>query len=129
MPPLPAQIVALLLLLGFSAGARAQLDFDLVEVTGTPGPDHPGIDFVFEGTWSFETEAGGVAVADFDADGRLDILLPNTEGHAHHLYLNQGDGSFVASQVIPRCPSKYEMEQRREAGEAMPHAMPPSSSK
>ena len=95
MPPLPAQIVALLLLLGFSAGARAQLDFDLVEVTGTPGPDHPGIDFVFEGTWSFETEAGGVAVADFDADGRLDILLPNTEGHAHHLYLNQGDGSFV----------------------------------
>ena len=41
----------------------------------------------------------------------------------------QGDGSFVASQVIPRCPSKYEMEQRREAGEAMPHAMPPSSSK
>lgn len=38
------------------------------------------------------------------------------------------DGSFVASQVIPRCPSKYEMDQRQQAGEAMPHAAPPTSS-
>lgn len=37
------------------------------------------------------------------------------------------DGSFVATQVIPRCPSRYEMEQRRQAGEPMPHAPPPSS--
>ncbi|MDQ3033248.1 MAG: cytochrome c maturation protein CcmE [Myxococcota bacterium] len=34
------------------------------------------------------------------------------------------DGSFLASQVIPRCPSRYEMEQREQAGEVMPH--PPS---
>ena len=38
------------------------------------------------------------------------------------------DGSFVATQVIPRCPSRYEMEQRGQAGEAMPHAAPPPSS-
>jgi cytochrome c-type biogenesis protein CcmE len=38
------------------------------------------------------------------------------------------DGSFVASQVIPRCPSRYEMEQRQRAGEAMPHAPPPETS-
>lgn len=37
------------------------------------------------------------------------------------------DGSFAATQVIPRCPSRYEMEQRQQAGEAMPHAAPPSS--
>ena len=32
-----------------------------------------------------------------------------------------GDG-FLANQVIPRCPSKYEMEQKAAAGEKMPHA-------
>ncbi len=34
------------------------------------------------------------------------------------------DGSFDANQVIPRCPSKYEMQQKMQAGEAMPHAAP-----
>lgn len=37
----------------------------------------------------------------------------------------QGDGSFLANQVVPRCPSKYEMQQRQRAGETTPHAMPP----
>jgi cytochrome c-type biogenesis protein CcmE len=30
-------------------------------------------------------------------------------------------GTFVATQVVPRCPSKYEMEERLEAGEPPPH--------
>ncbi|QQR89442.1 MAG: cytochrome c maturation protein CcmE [Myxococcales bacterium] len=34
------------------------------------------------------------------------------------------DGSFLASQVIPRCPSKYEMKQRSEKGEKMPYETP-----
>jgi cytochrome c-type biogenesis protein CcmE len=37
------------------------------------------------------------------------------------------DGSFHASQVIPRCPSRYEMDQRSSAGESMPHGMPGAS--
>jgi len=32
------------------------------------------------------------------------------------------DGTFIASEVVPRCPSKYEMEQRQSSGQAMPHA-------
>jgi cytochrome c-type biogenesis protein CcmE len=38
------------------------------------------------------------------------------------------EGYFHANQVIPRCPSKYEMQERLEAGEKMPHApgLPPS---
>lgn len=32
------------------------------------------------------------------------------------------DGTFVANQVVPRCPSKYEMNQRKNRGEATPHA-------
>lgn len=39
----------------------------------------------------------------------------------------QEDGSFLATQVIPRCPSRYEMDQRQQNGEAAPHAMPSSS--
>ncbi len=31
------------------------------------------------------------------------------------------DGVFLANQVIPRCPSKYEMQQKLEAGEEMPY--------
>ncbi|MCC7541600.1 MAG: cytochrome c maturation protein CcmE [Deltaproteobacteria bacterium] len=31
------------------------------------------------------------------------------------------DGTFVANQVVPRCPSKYEMQQRKNRGEATPH--------
>jgi cytochrome c-type biogenesis protein CcmE len=39
-----------------------------------------------------------------------------------------GNGqSFVANQVIPRCPSKYEMQQRKQNGESMPHAAPLAS--
>ena len=35
------------------------------------------------------------------------------------------DGEFLANQVVPRCPSKYEMQQRQRNGEATPHAMTP----
>ena len=34
----------------------------------------------------------------------------------------QGDNTFLANEVVPRCPSKYEMQQRQENGESMPHA-------
>ncbi|HEX7478554.1 MAG TPA: cytochrome c maturation protein CcmE, partial [Polyangiales bacterium] len=35
-----------------------------------------------------------------------------------------GDGYFLANQVIPRCPSKYEMQQRKNNGEKMPMGDP-----
>jgi cytochrome c-type biogenesis protein CcmE len=34
------------------------------------------------------------------------------------------DGYFLANQVIAKCPSKYEMNERAKSGEAVPHAMP-----
>lgn len=34
------------------------------------------------------------------------------------------NGQFLANQVVPRCPSKYEMEQKKKNGEVMPHAAP-----
>jgi cytochrome c-type biogenesis protein CcmE len=35
-----------------------------------------------------------------------------------------GQGGFLANQVVPRCPSKYEMQQKKKNGEVMPHAQP-----
>jgi cytochrome c-type biogenesis protein CcmE len=37
-----------------------------------------------------------------------------------------GEGGFLANQVVPRCPSKYEMQQKKKNGEVMPHANPTS---
>ncbi len=34
------------------------------------------------------------------------------------------DGVFIASEVIPRCPSRYDMDERASRGERMPHASP-----
>ena len=33
----------------------------------------------------------------------------------------QDEGWFLATQVIPRCPSKYEMEEQKRGGTRMPH--------
>ncbi len=32
-------------------------------------------------------------------------------------------GEFLATQVVPRCPSKYEMNERLKAGEKAPHSI------
>lgn len=34
----------------------------------------------------------------------------------------QDEGWFLATQVIPRCPSKYEMEQQQQVGVRKPHS-------
>ncbi len=34
------------------------------------------------------------------------------------------NGGFLANQVVPRCPSKYEMQQKKKNGEVMPHSTP-----
>lgn len=42
----------------------------------------------------------GLAAADFDADGDIDVFLPTEAGTAHVLYENQGDGSFLDSAAL-----------------------------
>jgi cytochrome c-type biogenesis protein CcmE len=37
-------------------------------------------------------------------------------------------GGFNATQVLAKCPSKYEMKEKRDHGEKMPHALAPSMS-
>lgn len=38
------------------------------------------------------------------------------------------DGRFLANQVIPRCPSKYEMQEKAKNGERPPYEMTPPGS-
>jgi cytochrome c-type biogenesis protein CcmE len=40
--------------------------------------------------------------------------------------LAAGGSSFEAAQVMAKCPSKYEMKERKEKGEQMPHQLAPS---
>lgn len=35
-------------------------------------------------------------------------------------------GQFDATQVLAKCPSKYEMKEKQARGEEMPHTLPPS---
>jgi cytochrome c-type biogenesis protein CcmE len=37
------------------------------------------------------------------------------------------EGYFLANKVIAKCPSKYEMQERQQKGEKMPHAAMPRS--
>ena len=36
-----------------------------------------------------------------------------------------GEGYFLANKVIAKCPSKYEMKERQQRGEKMPHSAMP----
>lgn len=47
--------------------------------------------------------------------------LPGTEVTAEGSLAASGD--FEATQIIAKCPSKYDMQQRAQRGEAMPHSM------
>ncbi len=76
-------------------GVSAQVPYDLEELTAAGHPEHPGLDFSFHAVTTTRTEAGGLAVADFDDDGWLDLFFPDTEGHGNALYRNQGDGTYL----------------------------------
>jgi len=41
--------------------------------------------------------ASGLAAADFDGDGDIDLFIPNGNGVADQLYINTGDGQFIES--------------------------------
>jgi hypothetical protein len=48
-----------------------------------------------------KAEAGmGIAIDDFDGDGRLDIVVTNYEGETHALYGNRGGGLFTDRRFV-----------------------------
>lgn len=65
------------------AVAHAQVDFVEVGAARGIGPYQMAGGMV-----------GGVAAADFDNDGDIDVFVPNAEGVPDQLYRNLGDGTF-----------------------------------
>ena len=94
MKHLPTTLAAAALLAGPLLAAQT-LEFDLEEVTVDGHPDHPGILFERHPVSVFAAEAGGVCTVDFDEDGDQDLFLTDTEDWPNHLYVNQGDGTFI----------------------------------
>lgn len=96
-----SRVSAILAIAACSPAALGQitsspLPFDLIEISDDLGaPESPGIDFQFFPVGFEFSEAGGVAVMDYDNDTRLDVYLPNTEFYASKLYRNLGGGQFV----------------------------------
>lgn len=61
-----------------------------------------------DGTFRDQTEDAGIVSSssgegscslDFDGDGWVDIFVVNGRGHDNHLFMNQGDGTFVDEAV------------------------------
>jgi hypothetical protein len=75
-------IAALLLLAAVAGGAGAQVRFTDVAA-------RRGI-----GSYTARGMASGVAAADYDDDGDVDLFVPNGDGRADQLYRNRGDGNF-----------------------------------
>jgi enediyne biosynthesis protein E4 len=114
---IPCGPALLILLMGLSLAlpclphlsrARARANQDSIDVTFTDVANAAGIDFVnassSEKQYIVESMAGGVAMFDFDNDGRLDIYLVNSYSVAAALakkprppaalYRNLGGGKF-----------------------------------
>ncbi|MBI3820034.1 MAG: VCBS repeat-containing protein [Planctomycetes bacterium] len=78
--------------------APPQLPGTLKDVTALPDndPQNPNIHFIYKDMDpNVHEEAGGAAVGDFDADGWLDIFLPNNRFRANQLLKNLGNGKFT----------------------------------
>jgi cytochrome c-type biogenesis protein CcmE len=48
--------------------------------------------------------------------------VPNVDDEVTAEGRLQKDGTFLAHQIMAKCPSKYDMKKRTQAGESAPHA-------
>ena len=60
--------------------------------------------------------------APLPGERRVESLEEVVEGVGQAVELVPGAGAVEATQVLAKCPSKYEMKQKAANGEKMPHA-------
>ena len=133
--------VVLFLLLGSSAGDAFVYSKLVPEVMAQPS-DFVGRQLRVEGDlkqgsvkfredpceWRFVLEKGGKSMpVEFPQ-----CVVPDTfrDGFGIQVTVQDtlaSDGVFHATQLIPRCPSKYEMKQMQDNGQKMPHSLPQTS--
>jgi hypothetical protein len=82
--PKPAYFLLLLSLLIYPQGGFADLQYTDVSAARGIGA------FVMA-----PGKGGGVAAADYDNDGDIDLFLPTTEGTPNQLYVNDGSGNYT----------------------------------
>ena len=82
-----AVITAVLIAAGTHAGDRGGVvSYTFPDVSAARGIGH------YEQIYN---NGGGIAAADFDDDGDIDMYIPCAPGFPNQLYENQGDGSYV----------------------------------
>ncbi len=86
--------ITLIAMLGTSPLFAQTLPFDLKDVSIATNPDFCGISATYNSLFGLYTECGGVAVGDYDNDGKLDVYLPNNRQFPKKLYHNLGGGHF-----------------------------------
>ena len=52
-------------------------------------------DFISNGEYAAGIESAGVTLADWDADGHLDVAMANSGSNTVSVYRNRGDGTFA----------------------------------
>lgn len=72
--------------LGPAASPAAALDIQFVNVSTLRGIGS------YSQTYG---HGGGIAAADYDDDGDIDMFIPNAYGHGDQLYRNNGDGTYT----------------------------------
>jgi hypothetical protein len=73
------------------SSATGQIPFDLIDSTTQVGISHTYFDISLVHGIDFY----GVAAADYDNDGLIDLYLPDNAGFPSSLYKNMGNGSFM----------------------------------
>jgi enediyne biosynthesis protein E4 len=95
-------IACIVVACAFSIRAPAQtLNFDFDDVSSSTHPDYTGIFGNYNATFGVISEGGGIAIADYNKDGRLDVFFPSNRNAPNRLFRNNGNGTFndVASLV------------------------------
>jgi len=83
-----ARAAVLASVVGLACGMAHAQSFDLQNVAEARG--------IMEGDYqSAPGMIAGIAMADYDGDGHVDIFVPNAEGMPDLMYVNNGDGTFT----------------------------------
>jgi len=84
--------------LGSIATAQT-LPFDFINVSSSTHPQYTGISGAYNSTFGVLSEGGGIAVADYNNDGLIDVFFPANRNAPNRLFRNNGGGNFTETAL------------------------------